>query len=211
MESDFKLYAITDRHSLPGGGRTLINFIESAVAADVDMIQIREKDMPDRELLALTGSAVKIAAGSRTRILVNDRLDIALASGAAGVHLGGHSALPADIRRAAPPGFLIGFSTHNLQEIHIAVDGRADFVTFGPVFHTSSKAKYGPPVGIDALEEACKVATLPLFPLGGIKEDNYRELLGLPIAGLSSISLFQNAVDLSRIVAEIRRSAQEVE
>jgi thiamine-phosphate pyrophosphorylase len=210
MGADFKLYAITDRRSLPGGMGALMDFIESAANAGLDMIQVREKDLPDRGLLELVGRAVELVAGTGSRVLVNDRLDIALAAGAHGVHLGGHSAPPGEVRAIAPEGFLIGVSTHNMKELDAAVEGGADFVTFGPVFKTLSKAQYGPPVGIDALERACSESAVPVFPLGGISRDNYSELLRLPVAGLSAISLFQSAVGLPDLLAEIKQRAQGV-
>lgn len=202
------LYAITDRRSLPGGESALEGFISRAVAAGIDMIQIREKDLPDGELFALTQRAVAIAQGGATRILVNDRLDVALAAGAAGVHLGGHSAPTPAVREAAPEGFLIGVSTHNPEEVERAVAGGADFITFGPVFYTPSKAKYGPPLGKAALARACSSAPLPVFPLGGIKSDNYSELLDYAVAGLAAISLFQGADDLAALAATIRKDAE---
>ena len=204
----FRLYTITDRHSLPGGPAALEGFIRRAVAAGVDMIQIREKDLHDGDLLAMTKLAVSIARGGPTRILVNDRLDVALAAGAAGVHLGGHSAPPAAVREAAPEGFVIGVSTHNREEVERAEAGTADFITFGPVFFTPSKAHYGPPLGLEALSRTCAGTRLPVFPLGGIKSDNYSELLNYPVAGLAAISLFQAADDLDALVAGIRKDAE---
>ncbi len=205
----FRLYAITDRHSLPGGRGSLLEFVARASAAGIDMIQIREKDMTARDLFAMVKNAVETAGPRRTAVLVNDRVDIALAAGADGVHLGNHSAPPAAVREITPPGFLIGVSTHNSAEVRAAVEGGADFIVFGPVFYTPSKAKYGDPVGVDALAEACSEASIPVFPLGGINGENYRELLGLPVAGLAAISLFQQADDISKLVTQIRKTVGE--
>jgi len=199
------LYAITDRRTLPGGETGLDSFLERAVAAKIDMIQIREKDLGDAELLVLTRRAVEIAKGGGTSVLVNDRLDIALAAGADGVHLGGHSAPISAVRAAAPPGFLIGASTHNIAEVEAAEAGGADFITFGPVFFTPSKARYGPPVGVGPLQETCLRKKLPVFALGGINEGNISELLKTGLAGLAAISLFQRAEDLNCLVERIRK------
>lgn len=171
------------------------------------MIQIREKDLADRDLLALVETAVEIAANSRTRILVNDRLDIALAANAHGVHVGVHSAPITAVRSVAPEDFVVGASTHNMREAKAAADGGADLITFGPVFFTPSKARYGPPVGIEALEEVCMQVKTDVFPLGGINEKNFPQLLHLPVAGLAAISLFQGARNLGATVRMVRNKA----
>ncbi|HUX08524.1 MAG TPA: thiamine phosphate synthase [Acidobacteriota bacterium] len=202
----FRLYAVTDRHALPGGEGSLLDYIRRASAAGIEMIQIREKDMVARDLLALVRRAVETASEYRTAILVNDRVDIALAAGADGVHLGNHSAPPAAVREIVPPGFLIGVSTHTPDEVRAAVDGGADFITFGPVFFTASKAKYGPPVGLEALAAACGEASIPVYPIGGIDSGSYPELLGQPVAGLAAISLFQMAADIKLLVLQIRKT-----
>ncbi len=202
----FLLYAITDRQALPG--RDPGPFLRRAVGAGVDLVQVREKDLADGDLFALARLAVESARGSGTKILINDRLDVAIAAEADGVHLGGHSA-PADaVRAVAPEGFIIGVSTHSLQEAGEAAGAEADFITFGPVFHTPSKARYGPPLGTGALREACEAVELPVLPLGGINRENFPQLLGLPVAGLAAISLFQGAPDLEELVRLIRSAAE---
>jgi thiamine-phosphate pyrophosphorylase len=195
------IYAISDRRSLDVD---LPTYVARAVAAGVDMFQVREKDLTDRELYELMKRCVGAVSGSM-KMLVNDRLDIAVAARADGVHLGGHSAPVKTVRKHAPPGFLIGVSTHNLAEAQKAEDGGADFITFGPVFYTASKAKYGPPVGVPALTDILAQVHVPVFALGGINRGNLAELAHLPVAGISGISMFQAADDLAQTVTGIRR------
>ncbi len=192
---------ITDRKQLPGGDPLPV--IRAAVAAGVDFIQIREKDLATRPLLELVRAAVAVARGSATRILVNDRLDVVLAAGAAGVHLGTQS-LPVDVVRAQYPDLLIGASTHNLDEIRGAAKGGANFAVFGPVFETPSKLPYGPPVGLDALREAVKAVKIPVLALGGVDLENAKSCLDAGAAGIAAISLFQTADSLTRVVEELR-------
>jgi thiamine-phosphate pyrophosphorylase len=197
-----RAYAITDRSALRD--ESLTDYVRRAVAAGVDMVQVREKDLTDRALYALVCQAVDITRGSVTRILVNDRLDIARAAGADGVQLGGHSVDASTVRRFASPEFLIGVSTHSLPEARAARDAGADFITFGPVWFTPSKAQYGPPLGLSPLTAVLEEVDLPVYPLGGIDSDRLTELYPLPIAGIAAISLFQNAADLATMVQIIR-------
>ena len=165
---DFTLYLITDRKQVPPG-RTLAETVEAALRGGVRAVQLREKDLPAAELLPLAAELRAITRRYRARLLINDRIDVALAVEADGVHLGGHSLPAAVARRLLGPRRLIGVSTHHPDEIAAAASAGADFVTFGPVFATPSKAPYGPPVGLDALCAACAAAPLPVFALGGIQ------------------------------------------
>ncbi len=184
---------ITDRKALPG--EDPLPIIEQAVAAGIDLIQIRERDLPVRRLLALVEEAVKRAGTGPTRILVNDRLDVAVATGAAGVHLPARG-FPVDEVRRNYPELLIGASTHNLEELRRAADGGADFAVFGPVFETPSKKAYGPPVGLEKLTEAVRAVNIPVLALGGVTLENAADCLRAGAAGLAAISLFQQSPDL---------------
>jgi thiamine-phosphate pyrophosphorylase len=174
------------------------------VAAGVQLIQLREKKLTARVLFELTARAAEITRGSLTRLLVNDRADIAFGAGADGVHLTTRSLESKIVRRTFGDGFLIGASTHSVAEATSARDGGADFVVFGPIFPTQSKAEYGPPLGVDCLAEvAAKLAPFPALGLGGISIDNARECLRAGASGIAGISLFSAPSNLSRICAEI--------
>jgi thiamine-phosphate pyrophosphorylase len=159
----------------------------------VDFIQLREKDLPDRELFDLTRKVVSLAAGSRAKILVNGRADIALAAGAHGVHLQSSGIAPGSVRRWTPPHFLVGVSVHSQREAGRAWREGADYVLFGPVFATPSKLPYGPPLGLQALRRACRAAAGPVFGLGGIGPAQIDSVLQAGAAGVAGITMFQKS------------------
>jgi len=191
---DFTLYLITDRHQVPAG-HTLLATVEAALQGGVRAVQLREKDLPASELLPLAEELRALTRRFAARLLLNDRIDVALAVAADGVHLGGHSLPAAVARHLLGPQRLIGVSAHHSAEIAAAAAGGADFVTFGPVFATPSKAAYGPPLGIDALRKACTVAALPVFALGGIKAAHLSLLRNNGVHGTAVISAIMAAVD----------------
>jgi thiamine-phosphate pyrophosphorylase len=204
---------VTDRCGLADSSG-LTAQISRAAAARIDWIQIREKDLSTCELLALASTAVKIAAetpGGRTRIIINDRLDEALAARAAGVHLG-ESSLPVAVvsgwraRGGSLSEILIGASCHSLETALEAERDGADYIFFGPVFATPSKAKYGAPQGIKQLARVSSKLRIPVLAIGGITAKNAHECLAAGGAGIAAIRMFQDAGDLAALTANLRSS-----
>jgi thiamine-phosphate pyrophosphorylase len=177
----------------------------------VDWIQLREKDLSGRELAGMTARAMA-CAGRGTAILVNDRTDVACALGASGVHLGERSLPPEETRRlvnycCAGKDFLVGVSAHSLEGAIQSEQAGADYVIFGPVFATPSKAGFGQPQGVPRLQEVCERLTIPVLAIGGITLENAGECLSAGAAGIAAIRLFQDAADLETLVKELRRDS----
>lgn len=205
------LYLISDRNLLAPGElltqqlEALHHFVARAIAAGVDLVQIREKDLDARTLCNFTRAVVGIARESRTEILVNERFDVALAAGADGVHLTSASMPAEKVREVVGEKLLIGASTHSAAELSI-VERFVDFAVLGPVFETASKAKYGPPLGLDRFEEIVRARSVPIIALGGIDESKIEAVTQAGASGVAGISMFAHAPDLSALVARVRAS-----
>lgn len=207
---------MTDWRSLPGGEKEFLNCIEQAAAAGVDWIQIREKDLDGARMSELTREAMRRIAVVRPRggtcVLVNDRLDVAIATGAGGVHLGENSLTAEDVLRCvqSPEGrsaakdFLVGVSCHSPASAREAEEAGASYIFFGPVFATPSKAEFGVPQGIERLAEVCRSVKIPVLAIGGISGENAGACLVAGAAGIAAIRLFQEAKDLASAVEALR-------
>jgi thiamine-phosphate pyrophosphorylase len=204
---------VTERRTLPLAGddpeAALIALIRRVAAAGADWIQLREKDLEGRALLRLAHAAIAAANGEkyRARILINDRLDVALVAEAAGVHLG-EASLPAGVvaalrRSAGLRGLLLGASCHSLDGVLRAQSDGADYVFFGPVFETPSKAAWGPPQGLRKLAEAARAVSIPVLAIGGVTSANAAMCIEAGGAGIAAIRLFQQARDLPSELASI--------
>ena len=170
-----------------------LEMIAEAARAGCQFIQIREKDLSARELYEFTCAAIAAARPHGAKILVNDRLDVALAAQADGVHLRVDSLTAERVRAVVrDSGFLIGVSTHSLAEAEAAKNHGADFMVCGPVFETPSKLQYGEPLGLESFARICAAIDLPVLALGGISRENFPQVFSQGAAGIAGIDLFQN-------------------
>ena len=213
---------VTDRKGLAAAdndlSEALIRRITAAAEAGIDWIQIREKDLSAKELSSLTHEAVaqtkqiKERNGTLTRIMVNDRLDVALSEHTGGVHLGEQSLPVHDVCKwlnakpdlAERDKFLVGVSCHSVQAAVSAAGDGADYIFFGPVFATPSKASFGSPQGLQRLAEVCGAVSIPVLAIGGITLDNASNCFAAGAAGIAAIRLFQDAKNLASAVADLR-------
>ncbi|MDT5272934.1 MAG: thiamine-phosphate pyrophosphorylase, partial [Acidobacteriota bacterium] len=185
----------------------LLALVRAAVNACVTLVQLREKELNGRVLFELASAAAQLARGSATRVLVNDRADVARAAGCDGVHLTTSSLDASTVRRVFGEEFLIGVSAHTLQEARTARDGGADFAVFGPVYDTPSKRAYGPPAGLGTLMKvALELSPFPLVALGGVSVEQVKDVLQAGAAGVAGIRLFANGQNLVQTVHLIRRT-----
>ena len=168
--------------------------IRSTAKVGIEMVQIREKGLEARSLHELVTEAMRSLAGPETRVLVNERFDIALAAGADGVHLTSRSIPIADVQRSVPDGFIIGVSTHSLDEVLEAKDSGADFALFGNVFATPGK---GEPTGLEELAEVCAgAAPFPVIAVGGVDGSNAKSVLSAGASGFAAIRYLNEFVSI---------------
>ncbi len=201
---DFNLYLITDR-KLFSSSDAMLEAVEQALRGGVKAVQLREKELGTRELLALAYSMRALTARYDAKLFINDRADIAIAVKADGVHLG-RTGIPVYAARKASEGrLMVGVSTHSLQEAQQAEADGADFITLGPVYETPSKMQYGKPIGIHLLNEATKNCRIPVFAIGGIKIGRVEEVLEQGSSGAALISAILTAEDIQKTTEEFMR------
>ena len=183
---DFSLYLITDRKALAHG--TIEGAIEEALQAGVRAVQVREKDLGIRDLLNLAYRIRMLTREYDARLFINDRVDVALVTGADGVHLGQHGIPPYAAKDISKGDLIVGVSTHSRAEAVAAEKGGADFIAFGPVYETPSKVGYGRPLGLGTLKEVCAEISIPVFAIGGIGTERVKEVRDCGAAGVAVIS-----------------------
>lgn len=203
MPVRFRIYLISDRMCVPEG--SMVERIERALRAGVQAVQLREKDLNTREIVDYARSLRKVTRRYGASLIINDRVDVALAVGADGVHLGYQSMPVEAVRRIAGGALLIGVSTHGLAQAREAERAGADFITFGPVFHTASKAAFGEPLGVDRLAEAAGEIRIPVFAIGGINSRNVSSVMKRGAHGVAMISAILGADDIENNTLEIVR------
>lgn len=198
---DFSLYLVTDRHQT--GGRPLRDVVQAALRAGVRAVQLREKDLPTGALLALARDLAELARPYDARVLVNDRVDVCLASGSAGVHLPAAGLPVSATRGLVGPARLIGRSAHSADEAARAEREGADFVVLGPIFETPSKRAFGPPLGLRELERARTQCRVPLFGIGGITKDRVCDVVKAGARGVAVVGSVMAAADVERASREL--------
>jgi thiamine-phosphate pyrophosphorylase len=197
---DFKLYLITDRKQVK---MPLAAAIRLALEGGVRAVQLREKDLPVRELLLLAQELRAVTKEFGAKLFINDRIDVAIAVNADGVHLG-HQSMPVGaVRKVIGKDMLIGVSTHGVEEAKDAEAGGADFITIGPIFETPSKAKLGVPVGLNVIKELKNELNIPFYALGGVKSGNIAHIIGAGATGVALISAIMAAEDIKKASIKI--------
>jgi thiamine-phosphate pyrophosphorylase len=203
---DPTLYLVADGSAC--GERGVVATVAAAVAGGVTAVQLRDHRATTRELLATASELRDMLAGTGVCFLVNDRLDVALAAGADGVHVG-QSDLPVeDARAIAGPDFIIGWSVTNIAEARTAAalpPGTADYLGVGPIFPTPTKADATPPMGVNGLRAVCDLSLLPCVAIGGITADQAGGLFAAGAAGVAVVAAICSATDPRRAAAELRR------
>lgn len=203
---DFSLCLVTDRHQT--GGRPLREVVEAALRAGVRAVQLREKDLPTRALLALARDLTELARTYGARVFVNDRVDVCLAAGSAGVQLPAAGLPVSAARGLVGAGRLIGRSAHSADEAARADADGADFIVLGPIFETPSKRAFGPPIGLRELERARTRCRVPLFGIGGITKDRVREVRHAGAHGVAVVGSVMAAEDVERAARELLRALE---
>ena len=188
-----RLYLVTDRAAT--AARPLLDVVGEALGAGVRAVQLRERGLGTRELLDLAICLRELTSRHGALLLVNDRVDVALACGADGAHLPVSSFSVADARALLPPGSIVGVSTHSVAEVRVAAKDGADFAVLGPIFDTPSKREFGPPLGLDVLEEACAPGSLPVIAIGGVDASNVAACRAHGAEGIAVIRALMSAAD----------------
>ena len=204
------LCVITDRRRARAADdpiAAVVTQVQAAARAGVDLVQIRERDLEGRALWDLTNRCVAAVRGTTTRVLVNERLDVALAAGAHGVHLRGDSFPAARVRALSPRGFLVGRSIHSADEAaRVAAEGGLDYLVFGPVYETTSKPGRAA-AGLDVLRHVAVMTTVPVLAVGGITRERLAAIGRTGAAGIAAIGLFACGFDdLTAVVRDAARS-----
>lgn len=188
---DFPLCLVTGRHQTVG--RPLVPLLRQALRAGVRAVQLRERDLETRPLLALAEDILRLTREHGALLFINDRVDLVMALGADGVHLRANSLPVAVTRRLLGPGRMIGVSAHSTEEVVRAESEGADFAVLGPVYETTSKLVYGPPIGLHPIEEASRRCRIPVFAIGGITASCVGEVRRAGACGVAVISSILSA------------------
>lgn len=202
MAYELELYVITDREI--GRGLSHADQARLAVAGGADVVQLRDKVMSPAALLQEARAVRAVTTASGALFIVNDSLDVALAAGADGVHLGQDDLPVAEARAAAPPGFIVGVSVGDVAEAKTAAAGGADYVALSPTFSTASKADAGPGHGLAALRAVRSAVSVPLLAIGGIGPDNVADVIAAGADGVAVISAVVGQEDVTGAARQLK-------
>jgi thiamine-phosphate pyrophosphorylase len=198
---DFRLLLVTDRHQTKG--RPLVPLLQRVLTTGITAIQLRERDLSTREFVTLAREVQNITASCRSQLLINDRIDVALALEGVGVHLRSDS-LPLSVaRRLLGPKRLLGMSVHGVEEAVQAESDGADYIVLGPIYETPSKQIFGPPLGIHTLEKACRLVRTPIIGIGGVTAARAREMRHVGAFGAAVITAILGADDFESATREL--------
>ena len=199
-----RLYAILDAHHLHG--RPLEQVCKTLLAAGVRLFQYRDKQATSRRMFEAATSLLPMIRAAGGRLIVNDRADVALVSGADGVHLGQDDLTVEEARQVLGPGQIVGCSTHNMEQLRQADSSAADYLAFGPIFATASKERADPAVGLDGLARARRATAKPLVAIGGITVENAREVIDHGADAVAVIAGLLGAPDLAARAREFLKA-----
>ena len=201
MQLSSRLLVVTDRHRTKG--RPLVPLLQQVFAAGASAIQLRERDLSARELVTLAHEVQVVTASHRSQLLINDRIDVALALEGIGVHLRSNSLPPSVVRRLLGPKRLMGISVHSVEEAVQAESQGADYIVLGPIYETPSKQMFGPPLGIHILEKACQLVRIPIIGIGGVTAARAREMRRAGAFGAAVITAILGADDIESATREL--------
>ena len=203
------LLVVTDRHQTKG--RPLVPLLQQVLTAGTSAIQLRERDLSVRELVALAREVQAITASCGSQLLINNRIDIALALEGVGVHLRSNS-LPLPVaRKMLGPQRLLGMSVHSVEEGLLAEEQGADYIVLGPIYETPSKQMFGPPLGIHTLEKACTLVRIPIIGIGGVTAARAREMRHAGAFGAAVITAILGADDVESATRELLDAVTSVQ
>ena len=198
---DFRLLVVTDRHQT--NGRPLVPLLQRVLAVAAPAIQLRERDFSSGELVALAREVQSVTASPGSQLLINDRIDVALALEGVGVHLRSNSLSVPVARRLLGTGRLLGVSVHGVEEAMQAESQGADYIVLGPIYETPSKQMFGPPLGIHTLEKACSLVRIPIIGIGGVTAARAREMRRAGAFGAAVITAILGANDIESATREL--------
>jgi thiamine-phosphate pyrophosphorylase len=201
MQLSSRLLVVTDRHQT--NGRPLVSLLQRVLTAAVPIVQLRERDLSARELVTLAREVQAVTAPRRAQLLINDRIDVALALEGVGVHLRSNSMPVMVARQMLGTQRLLGISAHSVEEAVQAASQGADYIVLGPIYETPTKQMYGPPLGIHTLEKACRLVRIPIIGIGGVTAARAREMRRAGAFGAAVITAILGATDVESAAREL--------